>query len=492
MRVPCGIVLLWATGGGALSGEACPNQEQDTDYSGNDLKSTKASSADDCCDICGAEPGCTYWTFQKGTNGKCQLKSSDAGKKKKEGAVSGAVASAPTPPATPEPPLPPTTPEPPLPPSPPGKMPCIPLKNAAKPGTCYPTLGLGYRSPGCTIDKQDIYGACYRWPMCCKGSHCPLINATREWLKMGAGNPQVRLDTHWPFSTRNDSSTGKYNDYIGIYRGWHQTDLKREDVFLTIKSAHYSSAGKFQSTMYGHGLDDFDTKYADLYMLHNGDDSVPKHGGDGHCNDRSDGSKSKGYDARLCRIETYKGMLDMLDKGKAKALGVANFQASWLQEFKDAGIMLPAVAQYKMHLHHSTASPDVAALVKFCKDHGIVFEAYSPLGAPDYTKFDSEVGKPTLFQEDLVKGVAAKHGKSAAQVMLRWHVQQGFAAAVRSAQPDHMRENLDVFDWSLGDEDMQQLSSMPQCHQMNGNPFLDPSCPTYKNSGNFTGSNPHC
>ena len=72
--------------------------------------------------------------------------------------------------------------------------------------------------------------------MCCTHEYCPLETATRDWLKMGG----IRLDTHWPFSTRNDSSTGKYNDYVVIAHGMWESGLRREDMFITVKSAHYS------------------------------------------------------------------------------------------------------------------------------------------------------------------------------------------------------------------------------------------------------------
>ena len=92
----------------------------------------------------------------------------------------------------------------------------------------------------------------------------------------------------------------------------------------------------------------------------------------------------------------------------------------------------------------------------------------------------------------MVNEIAGKVKRRAAQVMLRWNVQQGFAAAVRSMVPAHMKENLDVFNWTLEDADMQRLSSMPQCHQMNGNPFLDPSCPTFFREVNMTGPTKYC
>jgi len=142
-----------------------------------------------------------------------------------------------------------------------------------------------FKMPASTKERNvevvigDKKPECWRWPMCCKSDHCPLINATREWLKMGGS----RLDTMWPFTTRNDSSTGRFNDYVGIYKGMHQAmdqiGLRREDIFITTKGDHYSLAGYGGGkTMALQALQDLGLTYGDMYMMHNGDNSARGHG----------------------------------------------------------------------------------------------------------------------------------------------------------------------------------------------------------------------
>lgn len=133
---------------------------------------------------------------------------------------------------------------------------------------------------------------------------------------------------------------------------------------------------------------------------------------------------------------------------------------------KDTFIM-PAVVQYRFHPHQSVNKPLIKKLIDYCKAHDITFIGYSPLGSPDFTTFKSDVGTPTLLDEPAIKKIATMHGKTPAQVILRWHVQQNIPTNARTENPEHLTENLDVFSWSLTDDDMSTLSAMKQCGEMN-------------------------
>lgn len=87
--------------------------------------------------------------------------------------------------------------------------------------------------------------------------------------------------------------------------------------------------------------------------------------------------------------------------------------------------------------------------------------------------------------------IAKKVGRSPAQVILRWHVQQGIATQPRSMNPAHMEENLDVFDWQLSHEDMAKLSNMPQCNTIRGDPFM-PGDPESHGHENMIGPTATC
>ena len=143
---------------------------------------------------------------------------------------------------------------------------------------------------------------------------------------------------------------------------------------------------------------------------------------------------------------------------------------------------LPAVVQTKFHPHQSTAYGPISALKKFCDENGILFNGYSPMGRADWTRFESSVGKPTLFQEPALLDIAKRVQKTPGQVLLRWNIQQGVATQARSINPTHIKDNMDVFDWTLSNADMQTLSSMPQCHTPPGNlnHTLTAGCPFMK------------
>jgi diketogulonate reductase-like aldo/keto reductase len=232
-------------------------------------------------------------------------------------------------------------------------------------------------------------------------------------------------------------------------------------------------------------------EYADLYLMHEGDLGGPGHHPSDFC---------KYPTTSDCRKKVFQSCLDWMKKNKTRACGVANWEVEWLQELVDAGMALPAVVQTKFHPHQSLSFGPIRAVKEFCDKHGILFNGYSPLGRADWTRFDASVGKPTLFEEPTVLDIAKRVNKTAAQVLLRWNVQQGIATQFRSMDKTHMQENLDVFAWKLSDADMKMLNSMPQCttpggpqhHTLtSGTPFMKGD-PEALGHTNMIGPTEHC
>lgn len=153
--------------------------------------------------------------------------------------------------------------------------------------------------------------------------------------------------------------------------------------------------------------------------------------------------------------------------------------------------IMPSVAQYRFHPHKSTYNEKIRNLIDFCKANNITFNAYSPLGSPDFTTFEHSVGTPTLLTEPKIQAIAARVNKTPAQVILRWVAQQGFPTNPRTQNAEHMPQNLDVFDWKLTDSDMQQLSNMPQCAADRGDRY-DKNCEAYGGHQNSTGPTRTC
>ena len=164
---------------------------------------------------------------------------------------------------------------------------------------------------------------------------------------------------------------------------------------------------------------------------------------------------SKGPAGKAARQATWRGMEAVVKAGKARSIGVSNYAAdspadhhNYLQDVMDIASIPPAVNQCGFCVGF-----DDNATTAYCKKHKITYQAYSPLGGPDIG------GKPVMdFKE--VKAIAAAHGKSAAQVALRWVLQQGHALVTATVDPSYVKEDLDLWSWKLSDSEMRQLNSV--------------------------------
>ena len=144
-------------------------------------------------------------------------------------------------------------------------------------------------------------------------------------------------------------------------------------------------------------------------------------------------------------IKTYRALEAFHAAGKARAIGVSNFNVSQLRQLLAAATVPPAVNQCEF----SIGNHDDDAL-DFCKAHNITYEAYSPLGGLSHVD--------VLGDAD-VQAIARRHNKSAAQVALRWVVQQGVPFVTAAMNPTFMVEDLDLFDFELGGDEMDTLAA---------------------------------
>jgi diketogulonate reductase-like aldo/keto reductase len=193
--------------------------------------------------------------------------------------------------------------------------------------------------------------------------------------------------------------------------------LPREEIFVTTKlEAEYQ--GK-QRTVRGfaRSLSNLDTGYIDLYLIH--------------------------WPVRGLGAETWKAMEDLVDSGQCRAIGVSNYAVAHLEEVLEHSRIVPAVNQIELHPFQYPRE-----VVNFCRDHGIQVESYSPLGQGE------NLSHPALT------GAADRHGRTPAQVVLRWHVQHGFIPIPRSTNRDHIAENFQVWDFELTQEEMEELDAL--------------------------------
>lgn len=151
-------------------------------------------------------------------------------------------------------------------------------------------------------------------------------------------------------------------------------------------------------------------------------------------------------------LEAYRALETLLSDGKVRAIGVSNFMVDHLTELLDSATVVPAVNQIEVHPYFTQAQ-----LQAMHTEHGILTQAWSPIGGITFYRD----GEHTSTLEDPVIGrIAAAHRKSPAQVMLRWHLQQGRSAIPKSTNPQRIGENVDVFDFELGSDELAEIDAL--------------------------------
>ncbi|MFC4562963.1 aldo/keto reductase [Nocardiopsis mangrovi] len=212
-----------------------------------------------------------------------------------------------------------------------------------------------------------------------------------------------------------------YANEAGTGRAIAASGLPREDVFVTTKlwntdQGYDSALRAFDTSLAELGLD-----HVDLYLIHW---PMP---------------------ARDLYVETWRAFERIYTEGRAKAIGVSNFNPAHLDRLARESDVVPAVNQIELHPRLPQAE-----LRRYGTAHGIVTEAWGPLGQ----------GKGGLLEEPVLAELAAKHGASPAQVVLRWHLQLGNVVIPKSATPARIRENLDVFGFTLDDDDLASIATL--------------------------------
>ncbi len=151
-------------------------------------------------------------------------------------------------------------------------------------------------------------------------------------------------------------------------------------------------------------------------------------------------------------LEAYRALETLLGEGKVRAIGVSNFMVDPLTSLLETALVIPAVNQIEVHPYFQQR--DVQA---FCAEHDILPQAWSPIGG---ITFYRDSGHGSTLEDPVIGKLAKAHGKSAAQVMLRWHLQEGRSAIPKSTKPHRIAENFDVFDFELTADEMDAINGL--------------------------------
>ncbi|OCH94689.1 Aldo/keto reductase [Obba rivulosa] len=254
----------------------------------------------------------------------------------------------------------------------------------------------------------------------------------------------------------------------GLRRAIADGVVKREDVFVTSKLwntfhqyDHAKKLAKSQLELWG-------IDYFDLFLVH-----FPialKYVDPSHRYPPEWwGDDGKVHLQNTPMHETWRAMEELVDEGLAKNIGLSNCQGTLILDVLRYARIEPQVLQVELHPYLTQES-----LLKLCKILGIAVTAYSSLGPQSYVELGVDKGVTNLLQHDAVHSVAKNAGKSPAQVLLRWAVQQGVAVIPKSNNHERLVENLQVDSFELSEADMKTLSSLNINLRLNDPADIDP------------------
>ncbi|MEV8329026.1 aldo/keto reductase [Kitasatospora sp. NPDC056731] len=217
---------------------------------------------------------------------------------------------------------------------------------------------------------------------------------------------------------RSIDTAAIYGNETGVGRALAASGLPREDLFVTTKLWNADQGYDATLRAFDASLAKLGLEYLDLYLIHW---PTP---------------------ARDLYLDSWRAVERLASEGRIRAAGVSNFQPAHLQRLLDESRLVPAVNQVELH-----PGLQQAELRAFHTEHGIATEAWSPLA------------QGAVLNDPAITAIAARTGKSAAQVVLRWHLQLGNIVIPKSVTPARIRQNLDVFDFQLTDEDMAAIAA---------------------------------
>nr|WP_218030843.1 aldo/keto reductase [Dictyobacter aurantiacus] len=216
-----------------------------------------------------------------------------------------------------------------------------------------------------------------------------------------------------------------YGNEAGVGEAVLASGLPREDIFLTTKlQSNRNVAGLIEAS-----LQKLRTDYIDLLLIH----------------------WVMGND-----LATYRVMEDYYKQGKVRAIGLSNFYGRDFEQIINHCEIMPAVSQLETHVFYQ--QKDARA---FYKKHGVYLESWSPFGE----------GKANIFQNPMLTSIAKNYGKTIAQIILRFFIQNDIIVIPKSSWKERMRENREVFDFSLSDEDMRNIEAMDTNKSLFGWPY---------------------
>jgi diketogulonate reductase-like aldo/keto reductase len=245
------------------------------------------------------------------------------------------------------------------------------------------------------------------------GIKCPVVGIGTFMLKPEEAENSVREALKMGYSLIDTANA--YVNERAVGRGMKESGVKREEVFLSTKlwPSEYENENAVEETLKRLGVD-----YVDLLYIH---------------------QPAGNY------LAGYRQLEKAYREGKARAIGISNFEGKFIEDLKDKWEIVPQFIQVEAHPYFTQKK-----LRSILDEYGIRLMSWYPLGH----------GDKSLINEKIFAQLGQKYGKTPAQVILRWHTQMGFAVIPGSRSVDHIRDNLNILDFTLTPEEMEQIAKL--------------------------------
>lgn len=236
--------------------------------------------------------------------------------------------------------------------------------------------------------------------------------------KIEDGNDVINsVKTALKFGYRSIDTAALYENEEGVGQAIKDSGIPREEIFVTTKV--WNTDHGYENTLkaFDKSIAKLGLEYVDLYLIH--------------------------WPGKDKFVDTWRALEKLYREGLVRAIGVSNFKPHHLQTLMDKSEEKPVINQVELHPYFQQKE-----LREFCKEHDIVVEAWSPLA------------RGQVLDDPVLNKIGKKYGKSPAQVTLRWHLQSDIVVIPKSVTPSRIKENADIFDFELTDEEMGQINQI--------------------------------
>jgi diketogulonate reductase-like aldo/keto reductase len=253
------------------------------------------------------------------------------------------------------------------------------------------------------------------------------------WLGLGVwkvkddGETERTVQAAIEAGYRHVDTAAVYGNEAGVGVGVRNSGVAREELFITTKVWNADQGYESSLAAFDQSLERLGMNYVDLLLIH--------------------------WPVKGKYKDTWRALESIYRGGKARAIGVSNFQIHHLQDLLEHAEVKPVVNQVEFH-PRLTQKP----LLAYAREQGIQLEAWSPLM------------QGRLLQDETLRRIANRHGKSVAQIILRWDLQHGVVTIPKSTKPLRIAENASLFDFSLSDSEMADIDAMNQDQRVGPDP----------------------